>query len=422
MMKTVFYLACVLFVSIMISCNEAEAVPLPTLVPTAQVPEIFLTEQAAQAIETPSPLIETPISDRDSTVPGVESSFNGKGNIVYFNTIGEGLFFFNTDWAEPVQLYDLHNINRFLATSPDGGWLIFWNGGKLYSAKTDGSAINEIMGIDDISWVSWSPIGDRFAFIQDGNIFTMNADGGDLRRLTNDLELDDTANTLSWSPNGNRLLFTCNSKASDICLIASQGDEAAINLTNNTDPALYREPHWSPDGNLISFVSPDQENELQIFAMKTDGSDLAQLTEIGENSLHTWSPDGSRIAYATVVDGRWQANMMNSDGSSTLLLSEGLSPETNSIYPSWSPDGNLVSLFFTLPAIPDEFSIAVWNTEDSQLTTLTDRARWAEWSPDGAQIAFISPDSQIQIANSDGSGNVGLIECPEGCEFFTWLP
>jgi Tol biopolymer transport system component len=421
--KKVFILSVVLLVGTSVSCNNVETVPLPTLVPLAQIPTKMPTEQAVQAIEeTPSPATETPIDENDSAEAEGDALFIGKGSIVYFNTIGEGLFLTNANGTESQQFYDLNNISRFLATSPNGEWLTLGNGGNLYNARTNGSAINEMIGVDGVSRVSWSPTNDRFAFILDGNVFTINADGREQRQLTDDFALSDPVNALSWSPNNNHLLLPCNVEASDICLIASQGNEPVVNLTNSNEPVFYRELQWSRDGNLISFVSPDQEGNLQIFTMKTDGSDITQLTDTGENILHAWSPDGSRIAFATVEDNQWEAHMMNMDGLKTLIISAGLPSGINSIYPFWSPDGNSIGLFFTLPDIQDEFSVAVWSIEDSRLTILTDRARWAEWSPDGTQMAILSPDLQIQIVNSDGSGNAAVIECPEGCEFFTWLP
>lgn len=422
--KTIHHFLGALFVMGLVSCTKSQPKPLPTLAPVAQVPEVSSNNiQDNESSETASSSMETPTVDSNiNQIETNETIINSKGSLTFFNNAGEGLFFINPSWSDPIRPYNLQNISRFFTKSPNGDWLVLVAGGKLYFAKTDGSAINEISGFENISRVTWSPNGKQVAFIQDGNIFTLEVDGGEPHRLTNELDLNDSSTSISYSPDGSKLIFACNSSAIDICVISIQENGSLVNLTNNTGMAVYLETQWSPNGDLISFVSPDQEDRLQLFIMNTDGSNLVQLTNSGENNLHAWSPDGSRIVYTNVEDNKWRAIVMNRDGSEKLLVSENLPPEVNSILPSWSPNGNLIGLFFTLPSNPDEFSISIWGMEDSQSTILTNQARWADWSPDSTQIAFVTPDSQIQIVNADGTGDKKLINCPDGCEFFTWLP
>ncbi|MHC4711173.1 MAG: TolB family protein [Planctomycetota bacterium] len=73
---------------------------------------------------------------------------------------------------------------------------------------------------------------------------------------------------------------------------------AQVNLTNH--PAYDSRPTWSPDGSKIAFASDRQDGEPAIYVMNADGSNVARLTDSEfVTSYPAWSPDGSRIATST---------------------------------------------------------------------------------------------------------------------------
>ena len=56
------------------------------------------------------------------------------------------------------------------------------------------------------------------------------------------------------------------------------------------DPGLDEYPTWSPDGQWIAFYS-DRDGDLDIYIVRPDGSDLRQLTDNDYNDLYpSWSP------------------------------------------------------------------------------------------------------------------------------------
>ena len=57
-------------------------------------------------------------------------------------------------------------------------------------------------------------------------------------------------------------------------------------------------PRWSPDGKQLAFLSNREENQQQIFAMRTDGGEGVAVTQ-GKRSVKSleWAPDGKHIAY-----------------------------------------------------------------------------------------------------------------------------
>ena len=63
---------------------------------------------------------------------------------------------------------------------------------------------------------------------------------------------------------------------------------------------------WSPDGKWIAFVhieSNGWDQKRNVFVVKADGSELTQVTDYqwheGDAANLDWSPDGSKIAYAS---------------------------------------------------------------------------------------------------------------------------
>jgi TolB protein len=65
----------------------------------------------------------------------------------------------------------------------------------------------------------------------------------------------------------------------------------------NTSPA------WSPDGKWISYVGRTN-GKNQIFMLKSDGTDLRQLTFEGNNEGPSFSPDGLFLAYDSDSEGK----------------------------------------------------------------------------------------------------------------------
>jgi TolB protein len=61
-----------------------------------------------------------------------------------------------------------------------------------------------------------------------------------------------------------------------------------MNLTNNS--AKDTDPCWSPDGTKIAFAS-DRDGNLEIYTMAVDGSNITRLTDnAAEDSSPTWKP------------------------------------------------------------------------------------------------------------------------------------
>jgi len=190
-------------------------------------------------------------------------------------------------------------------------------------------------------------------------------------------------------------------------------------------PAKDVDPAWSPDGSRIAFAS-NRDGLMAIFVMNDDGSDVKRLTS-PTSSSHSpaWSPDGREIAFASAREGNADIYVMNADGTDVRRLTSDASADLD---PAWSPDGSRIA-FSTERNKNAE--IYVMSRDGSNVSRLTANNTWdgqPAWSPDGTRIAFAQtrcdlnryPDYCYQavmvLGESGRPEEVGIGEEP------TWSP
>jgi Tol biopolymer transport system component len=182
---------------------------------------------------------------------------------------------------------------------------------------------------------AWSPNDSTIAYINNQQLWVMNADGTGNVRLTNDSAV--LFNQWpAWSPDGSRIAFySSHAGNGDIYVINPDGtNEQAL----TTVPAVDWQPAWSPDGQKIAFVSYRDGNP-EIYVMNADGSSQTRLTFSPSDDFHPWwSADGAKIVFQS---NRAQAShsdiwVMNADGANPIRLTTAAGNDTEPKW-SWAP-------------------------------------------------------------------------------------
>ena len=232
--------------------------------------------------------------------------------------------------------------------------------GEIYLMNPDGKRVRQLTKHPQYDAVpAWSPDGRKIIFMSfrdkdrfpesGGEIYVMNPDGINLINLTQSPERSEGVS--SWSPDGKQIAFNAfgifnkgGPYQGDIWVMEADGGNPR-NLTNHH--ATDRQPDWSPDGLQIAFTSyRDRAWEFEawdnwdIYVMNADGTNLINLTNhpAGDGNPD-WSPDGRQIAFSSNRDGNTEVYVINADGTNLINLTNH--PASDGA-PDWSPGGRQI--------------------------------------------------------------------------------
>jgi Tol biopolymer transport system component len=201
---------------------------------------------------------------------------------------------------------------------------------------------------------TWSPRDDQIAFyffpaaettarwgLGDG-IYVINSAGENLRQVIPVSRRDSTAG-LSWSPDGQQLLFTSGvNERTQVCVVNQDGTHKDC----IKDIPYLDDAAWSPDGRKVAFMASASYNlPWDLYVMDRISDNTIQLTN--NNQSHDellafdWSPDSRRLAYSTRSSDHPAALMLvDADGTNRQSIDTG----SEYVDIAWSPDGHWLML------------------------------------------------------------------------------
>lgn len=131
-----------------------------------------------------------------------------------------------------------------------------------------------------------------------------------------------------------------------------------------------------------------------LYLMHADGSGAIRIAGPDSVSCPSWSPDGRRLVYASMLSN--DIYSIAADGSGLKALTTGSRLED---HPTWSPDGRYIA--FAAADWPQSGIYAIRPEEPGEINLISSRSHYfwdPQWSSDGRQLAYSS--------NRDGNGDI----------------
>ena len=233
----------------------------------------------------------------------------------------------------------------------------------------------------------------------------MNADGSDLKKLTESYVNDGKVGKWYWggvlSPDCKKVAFNLSNY--DIIMGKDISYDVAVldidtgkikNLTNNKKDDHSYLPYWSPDAKKIVFMrtsGPDYVQEICI--INSDGSNVRKIG-VREGYPLDWSPDGRTIVFAKSKGNIYTVYTMDINGEDVKVIVDGIEFVTDLRY---SPDGKQIA-FNVQPSMVVRNRVYIMDSDGNNLKLLMElEGNFYCWSPDGKKLAIVTriqPDNQ----------------------------
>lgn len=256
-------------------------------------------------------------------------------------------------------------------------------GQHYYEVNADGSGF-ELVAAAESGTARLSPDGLRLAYIyygatndpkSGGQLWLSDADGSNARQV----QVSGGVESFAWSPDSESVLFNANVESGSTALYVVGADGAAPRKleTSASIEGWSGPPVWSPDGRLVAFMDGD------IIVLDVETGEVRVVGQTaGKQGPPTWSADSTRLIY-----GRFD---IGQNGSAVVII----------------------------------------NVDDGSSTTILDDDRYTKTSvilsPDGSQIAFLTSgpekDTQVIVANADGTGETKVAQGPLLGSTIAWSP
>jgi tricorn protease len=283
--------------------------------------------------------------------------------------------------------------------------IVFEKGGFLYVMDLPSEQIHQInisIYSDNIygrqEWVdaskymegvSIAPDGKRLIAVARGDVFTLPAESGVLRNISQTSGIHER--NAVWSPDGKNIAFISDATGEDeIYTQIPDGFSKPVQITNNGDVYKF-ELLWSPDSKKILWG--DKKLRLQYVDLDTKKITLVDQATGWEIRDYKWSPDSKWITYS--VNERQKKTRIFFYN----LASSANTQITDEWYDAYSPifsnDGKYLYFVSDREFSPTfsnaEFEIAYFNMSKIYLITL------ARESPN----PFAPVDDEVQVIKKD---------------------
>jgi TolB protein len=188
------------------------------------------------------------------------------------------------------------------------------------------------------------------------------------------------------SPGKDKIAVAMENMAGNIDIYMMNTDGSDIRRVTTSD-AIDLSPAWSPDSRFLAFVS-DRTGSPQIYLLNLlAGSESSRnrpvrLTqEGGYNTSPAWSPDGKRIAFVARIEGQFDLFMINLDKEGRNTITRLTTTPFSEEDPGWSPDGRMLVYCSNQRGNYDVYTISIFSGKTRRLTDWDAYDGAPAWSP-----------------------------------------
>jgi Tol biopolymer transport system component len=203
----------------------------------------------------------------------------------------------------------LHVYGSDPMLSPDGTKIVYCSlretiYSQIYVMNADGSGQKRLTNINtgDACGPAWSHDGKKLAFYafaqtqpsRNPEIWVMDADGGNPKKLT-DHAMDPT-----WSPDDKQLAFSSH-RDGIFQIYAMNADGSNIRRLTKSK-SEDSNPAWAPDGGAIAYISATGDDRRGLFIVGADGSEAHGVAHSKHQDFcfPSWSTDGKTLIFTAL--------------------------------------------------------------------------------------------------------------------------
>jgi len=283
----------------------------------------------------------------------------------------------------------------------------------LFSYDIESKKVTEAVHNTGFDLKSASAFGNTIAYEQFGTIYLYDTGSGKSKkvdiRVAGDVpairpslqKVDSKIANARISPTGMRAIFEARGE-----IFTVPAEKGSIRNLTNTSAVADRDPSWSPDGAQIAYFS-DESGEYQLYLRPQNGIGVVTKISLGEKPAFfygpTWSPDCKKIAY---TDNRLNVWYIDLDTKKPVKIdTDTYETPFRDLRPTWSPDSKWIAYNKILKN--HLRAVFVYSLDSGKSTQITDGmsdANYAEWDKNGKYLYFAaSTDRGLSTAWLDMS-------------------
>jgi tricorn protease len=261
-------------------------------------------------------------------------------------------------------------------------------------------------------WPSLSADAKTIVYEENFGLWKLDTASGETHEIKIDLKTDEKENNLETlevnseadsfdlSPSGKRAVISTHGE-----LFTIATDRGDVHRLMQTPDVREVQPHWSPDGKLIAFVS-DKSGREEIWVCDERGQNLKQLTASAtQKGQPVWSPDSQAILYTASDNGLHKYSL--AAGKDNVLTRGKVVGFGGSAVsgPQWSPDGKWVSCTKSgQDLLPHVYVIPADGGAEKRITAADSYSESsALWTPDGKAIVYLAGTDVANIGQTGRS-------------------